>query len=58
MKIRKHRKRMQAKVRYGNSFSWAIEKMMKRICASFVSFDQAFKEAYAKARNERQLQQE
>jgi hypothetical protein len=49
---------MQAKVRYGNAFSWAIEKMMKRICASFVSFDQAFKEAYAKARNERQLQQE
>lgn len=58
MSMRKRRKLALAKVRHGNAFSWALEKMMKRICASFVSFDQAFKEAYAKARNERQLQQE
>jgi hypothetical protein len=58
MNLRKHRKYMQVKVRHGNAFNWALEKMIRRICASYKNLDKAFEEAYAKARNERQLQQE
>ena len=58
MSMRKRRKLAQAKIRHGNAFNWALEKMIRRICASYKNLDKAFEEAYAKARNERQLQQE
>jgi hypothetical protein len=58
MKVRKHRKHMQAKVRHGNAFNWWFDKFVRRVVEAYRPLSKALEEAYAKARNERQLQQE
>ena len=58
MKLRKHRKYMQAKVRHGNAFNWSFDKFVRHVVEACRPMSKALEEAYAKARNERQLQQE
>jgi hypothetical protein len=57
MKLKKHRKYMQAKVRHGNGFNWAFDKFVRAVVEAYRPINKAFEEAYAKARDERQLQQ-
>jgi hypothetical protein len=54
MKMRKHRKLVQCKVRHGNAFNWRFEKFVRRVIEAFKPLNKAFEEAYAKSRNEQQ----
>jgi hypothetical protein len=58
MKIKKHRKYTLARMRYNNVYKWRIEKFIRKIAEAFIPLSKALEQAYAKARNERQLQQE
>lgn len=58
MSLRKRRKLAQAKVRHGNAFNWWFDKFVRRVVEAYRPLNKALEEAYAKARNERQLQQE
>ena len=58
MKVRHMRKSAQAKVRSGNAFNWWFDKFARRVVEAYRPLNKALEEAYAKARNERQLQQE
>jgi hypothetical protein len=56
MKIRKQRKRMQAKVRSGNAFNWRFDKFVRQVVEAYRPLSKAFEEAYTKSRNEQQAQ--
>lgn len=58
MKLRQIRKRTHKRIQYNNSWNWAFDNFIRKTVAHFKRFDQAMQEAYAKAHNERQLQQE
>ena len=57
MKIRKQRKRTQKHIRRNNSWSWWFDKFIRRVADAYAPLNKALEQAYAKARNERQLQQ-
>jgi hypothetical protein len=54
--MRKHRKLVLSKVRYGNAFNWRFEKFFRRVAEAFKPLNKAFEEAYTKSRNEQQAQ--
>ena len=58
MKLRHLRKHHQARLRYNKSWDWSLDKFIRTTVAQFKKFNQAMQEAYAKAHNEWQLQQE
>jgi hypothetical protein len=54
MKVRHQRKLAQAKVRYGNEWNWAFEKMIKAVCAAHNKMSKALQETYERAIREQQ----
>ena len=58
MKIRKQRKLKLKSIRYNRSWDWAFDKFVRAVVTATNKMSKALQEAYAKARNERQLQQE
>jgi hypothetical protein len=58
MNIRKQRKRTLERIRRNRGWDWAFEKFVRAVVTATNKMSKALEEAYAKARNERQLQQE
>lgn len=54
MKMRRHRKLAQAKVRHGNGYNWWFESFIRHSIVHFKTLPEAMQEAL----HERQLQQE
>ena len=57
MKIRKQRKLKLKSIRYNRSWDWWFDKFIRRVADAYAPLNKALEQAYAKARNERQLQQ-